>query len=499
MQQRIKIFFILILILSPFIYSQKKTKIKKTINNINNQTTYNIPQNMVVIENAYFKYRMKYTDVEVYEQIKPFAIGKYEVTQAEWVKLMGYNNSEYQGANLPIINVTWFEAQEFIEKLNDSTGLKFRLPTNKEWIFCATEGYKINPNKWKNYYNDLGWHEYNSDRKLKPIGLKSPNSFGLYDMCGNAFEWCYALDDDYFKNGYCQELPELFPFILDSKMYQMQGGGSYEFSSGLFFNVSSRLSKDNVLANGFRLVLELSDSKKKEIIHNKNDKSFKFRPETVVVPGGEFFMGNEKGYLSKVHRVKLDTFVICKYEITRKEYFDIMYNYKVEKEQENIPIDGINWLDTQVFIKRIYEKTGELYRLPTEAEWEYAARGGKKSKGYKYAGSNNLDEVAWNDYNSRDCLKPIGTKSPNELEIFDLSGNVAEWCQDWSDKKDYIEYPYENPLGAKKGEGKIIRGGSVSKKFMNFENYRREIGSVYSSFSDSYFYVGFRLVKVINK
>ncbi|MEO1385669.1 MAG: formylglycine-generating enzyme family protein, partial [Bacteroidota bacterium] len=122
------------------------------------------------------------------------------------------------------------------------------------------------------------------------------------------------------------------------------------------------------------------------------------------------------------------------------------------------PVENISWEDCHVFIQKLNQKTGSNYRLPTEAEWEFAARGGNLSKGFEYAGSNTLDEVGLYKDNSNRTTHPVGQKASNELGLYDMSGNVWEWCQDW-----YGEYPngtYTNPQGPESGGIRVIRGGS---------------------------------------
>jgi formylglycine-generating enzyme required for sulfatase activity len=118
----------------------------------------------------------------------------------------------------------------------------------------------------------------------------------------------------------------------------------------------------------------------------------------------------------------------------------------------------VSWDEAQEFIKRLNTATGKNYRLPTEAEWEYAARGGKLSKGYKYSGSNNFDEVVWYYANSDGQTHPVGTKKANELGIHDMSGNVLEWCRDWYGEE-YLASSQTNPKGASNGSRRVIRGG----------------------------------------
>ena len=138
-----------------------------------------------------------------------------------------------------------------------------------------------------------------------------------------------------------------------------------------------------------------------------------------------------------------------------------MKNNPSEIKENTYPVSMISWDNAQEFIRRLNVATGKNYRLPTEAEWEYAARGGVKSKGHKYSGSDNVSEVAWLDVNSningKKSLHSVGTKKPNELGIYDLNGNVWEWCNDW-----YSEYPASSPLNTNSPSPelyRIIRGG----------------------------------------
>ena len=123
----------------------------------------------------------------------------------------------------------------------------------------------------------------------------------------------------------------------------------------------------------------------------------------------------------------------------------------------NLPVEQVSWYACQEFIRKLNELTGKQFRLPTEAEWEYAARGGKHSYGEKYAGGGDVDNVAWYSGNSGDKTHPVGTKRGNELGLYDMSGNVYEWCQDWSGS--YSSSHQTNPTGPATGSSRVLRGG----------------------------------------
>ena len=190
----------------------------------------------------------------------------------------------------------------------------------------------------------------------------------------------------------------------------------------------------------------------------------------VYVEGGTFTMGatSEQGRDANSdekppHQVTLSSFYICKFEVTQALWKLVMgTNPSNYKGNSLLPIENVSWNNCQEFIRKLNAMTGKHFRLPTEAEWEYAARGGKRSKGYIYAGSNNLDEVAWYGDNSGSITHPVGTKAPNELGLYDMSGNVLEWCQDLYDSSYYNFSPQNNPLGPSSGSIRINRGGSFS-------------------------------------
>lgn len=220
-------------------------------------------------------------------------------------------------------------------------------------------------------------------------------------------------------------------------------------------------------------------------------------PEMVTVKGGTFTMGDTEMEAEidakTTHQVTLKTFKIAKKETTVAQWktFCIATGRIMPEAPswgwvDSHPIVRVNHDDAIAYCKWLGEEYGGGWRLPTEAEWEFAARGGNKSSGYKYSGSNNLDEVAWYVV---DKTQSVGTKKANELGIFDMSGNVSEWCQDWYFLT-YGSYPKRNPKGPIFGTYRIVRGGS----FMNLSKYCRVAYRNATAPTSGYNDCGFRVV-----
>ena len=195
------------------------------------------------------------------------------------------------------------------------------------------------------------------------------------------------------------------------------------------------------------------------------------------IRGGTFTMGCTKEQGSDcydnekpAHEVTLNSFKISRYEVTQAQWRAVMGGNPAELYNtgcDNCPVENVSWDDVQGFLHKLNQQTGKAYRLPTEAEWEFAARGGNQSKGYKYAGSDDVGAVAWYDnnyesskYGSQGTTHPIGTKAANELGLYDMTGNVWEWCSDWYDVDYYTSRPRDNPQGASLGSFRVVRGGS---------------------------------------
>ena len=191
-----------------------------------------------------------------------------------------------------------------------------------------------------------------------------------------------------------------------------------------------------------------------------------------------------------VHTVIVPDFYIGRYEVTQNQWQAVMGSNPSDFKGDNRPVEQVSWNDVQLFLDKLEEMTGQDYRLPTEAEWEFAASGGNKSRGYKFAGSNSVSSVAWYAMNSDYKSHPVGRKIPNELGIYDMSGNVWEWCSDWYDSDYYRNSPKKNPKGPDNGKYRVFRGGSW---FRNAVHSRSAARSHYSPGSGSGD-IGFRLV-----
>lgn len=223
----------------------------------------------------------------------------------------------------------------------------------------------------------------------------------------------------------------------------------------------------------------------------------------VKVEGGTFWMGatqneDEEASVdeSPRHKVTLSDYYICETEVTQGLWKAVMgseptYNGGWTKEYgkgENYPAYMVSYDDVDEFVKKLNRETGRTFRLPTEAEWEYAARGGNRSKGYKYSGSDSIDEVAWHDGNSGGKTHPVKGKRANELGLYNMSGNVWEWCADWFEY--YSRGEQDNPQGPDSGADRVCRGACWS----NDASYCRVSKRNYNTPACRFSGLGFRLV-----
>lgn len=404
--------------------------------------------------------------------LSDYMIGETEVTQELWQSVMGSNPSSFKGDNLPVENVSWDDCQEFIERLNIATkgvrpkGMVFQLPTEAEWEYAArggnhTKGFKYSGS---NNIDNVAWYDSNSSSRTHTVATKSANELGLYDMSGNVYEWCSDWHGDYSSGS------QTNPKGPTSGSYRVGRGGGWSCIAG-YCRVSGRYSPDSRNDLGLRLALsEGVEPKFESKTYIVNGVSF----DMVSVKGGTFTMGAtlEQGSDAydkekPTHEVILNDYMIGKTEVTQELWQAVMGSNPSYHSGYNLPVEQVSWNDSQEFIDKLNIATkdirpkGLVFQLPTEAEWEYAARGGYKSKGYKYSGSNDIGSVAWYWDNSSSHTHTVATKMPNELGLYDMSGNVWEWCSDWYGS--YSSDSQINPNGPSNGNSRVFRGGSWNR------------------------------------
>ncbi len=360
-----------------------------------------------------------------------FWIGKYEVTQGQWDAVMGNNPSGFKGADLPVENVSWNDCHDFIRKLNalpevKKSGWKFRLSTELEWEYACRAGSTGNYCKLADgtditddSLDEVAWYNGNSTLKTHPVGKKKPNAFGLYDMSGNVWEWC--------EDRYCSG---------DSQ--RVFRGGSCGRDSG-DCRASFRgygIPDDRANSLGFRLAAThegraIAGNRKATVPPRKISRELATwlsrLPKTMVaIPGRNY--------------------AICKYEVTQSLWETVMGNNPSHFKGADLPVESVSWLDCQEFIRRLnalpeVKESGFVYRLPTEEEWKYACRAKTKGGFCRLADGTDiteetLDNVAWYDRNSESKTHATGQKKPNAFGLYDMNGNVWEWCQDLSPASD---------------------------------------------------------------
>ncbi len=476
--------------------------------------------------------------------VPTYGLGMTEVTQELWRAVMGFNPSVNTGDDkLPVDNVTWDEAQEFVARLSDYFDVNFRLPTEAEWEYAARGAWRHKPYLYSgsNTIGNVAWYSGNSGGKTHVVQTKQRNDEWIYDMSGNIDEWC----QDWY--GPYSNQPVFEPVGPDSAEYHVVRGGRWN-SNAAACRVSARATDEsletlpgvrialeldydywfslsrsvvsmyvgdtrtvnvrngsgnytvtatnagivNTQVNGDQLVLTglkkgrtrltvydnvAQDFRTLTVIVNErtepdlpdNDENPFGEPfKMVYVRGGTFTMGatSEQGsdaysQENPAHTVTVPSFRMSNIEVTQGLWKAIMgTNPSNFTGNLRMPVENVSWAECQEFIARLNERTGKNYRLPTEAEWEYAARGGVKTKGYKYSGSNTIGNVAWYSGNSGSTTHVVGTKSPNELGIYDMSGNVFEWCQDWYGS--YTDGMQTDPTGPETGTLRVRRGGGWS-------------------------------------
>ena len=455
---------------------------------------------------------------------KPFYIGKYEVAQEQWESVMGNNPSETKGAKRPVTQVSWEDCQEFIKKLNEKNTGVYRLPTEAEWEYACRAGtttaYSVGDSLTKNDANVKGSF-------VKVVGSYKPNAFGLYDMHGNVREWCEDWKADYPAEDVTDPIG---PTTGTNRMFR---GGSFYYSDSFARSSirSANTPSDRGSNIGFRLarttdiktdapptapkpdptlvkpatedllVSPFTEAKAREVqkesakrlqteVEKKADLGKGVNLDMVLIPAGKFMMGSPASEKNRrndetQHEVTITKpYYMGKYEVTQEQWEAVMGNNPSEIKGVKLPVTDVSWNDCQDFIKKLNAKTKGGYKLPTEAEWEYACRAGTTTA-YSFGDSPTKGDANIDG----DNIKAMGSYSPNAFGLYDMHGNVWEWCKDWNGP--YPNVKVNDPLGAANGTHRILRGGTFSL----VDSWHRSSGRGNNTPTLRYFTVGFRLAR----
>ena len=419
---------------------------------------------------------------------KDYYIGETEVTQSLWYAVMGqkptsdgeqWSSTYGLGDNYPAYNISWNDCQTFITKLNQLTGLTFRLPTEAEWEYAARGGKKATTQtlySGSNTVDNVAWYYDNSSFSTHEVANKAANDLGLYDMSGNVGEWCNDWDGSYSDDAQTDPTGP-----IDGKSRILRGGafGSLKYSCQVDSRAGAKQNSTGI-SHGIRLVIDgLNSDYNGDNIVEVNGVTIKMK----LVEAGTFTMGateEQTAYNNDekpAHQVTLTKdYYMGETEVTQELWYAVIGEKPTSKYKwssswglgDNYPAYYISWNDCQEFITKLNQLTGLIFRLPTEAEWEYAARGGKKATTQTlYSGSNTIDDVAWYDVNSSSSTHVVAGKAANALGLYDMSGNVWEWCNDWYDNSYYSSSPQTDPIGPNSGSYRVLRGGSWGSNSFN--------------------------------
>ena len=404
---------------------------------------------------------------------------RYEVTQQLWQAVMGSNPSQHAGGNRPVEGFYWDEAQQFIYRLNQITGLKFRLPTEEEWQWAYDEGKS--PRRYKYSGSDdckeVAWTGWNSGHRPHAVGMLRPYALGLYDMAGNVSELCTGHSGAEYLDAERQ------------KSYRVARGCAYNNTDlGSGERTGFYIKDDTRRPTGTGIRLALSQLPKPVSIHldtapqpsSRSELIAKLVSDMIQVPAGTFTMGFVFPELRQYyippeemapHQVTLDSYYLCKYEVTQALWQAVMgVNPSENQDDASQPVTNVGCSDIKLFISKLNALSGQQFRLPTEAEWEYACIGGRAEPVERYSGHELVDGsakvVAWWGDNLRHP-QAVGQLIPNVLGLYDMTGNVDEICSDiWHtshSKKAQVNPQGPNPspcVSNKPDHRHVVRGGN---------------------------------------
>ena len=477
---------------------------------------------------------------------RPFYLGVTEVSQAQYEAVMGNNPSDFSAAGggkdkvagqstgeQPVERVSWLDAVKFCNKLSELEGRMpfyeiagktvrvpdwkasgYRLPTEAEWEYaCGGDPADL---------DEHAWFDKNSGDVTHPVGKKLTNRFGLHDMLGNVYEWCWdAYDKDYYKQS-PRDGPT-GPDIAEAADRVIRGGSWFHFPRFCRSASRGRLTPDlRSISLGFRLAAAPAPATVASVPAKPSTNSIGM--QLVSIEPGEFLMGSPESDTEASsdekpqHRVRItEAFSLGIHEVTQGQYQAVMGETPSNfKGSDDLPVENVSWLDAVKFCNKLSEREkrvpfyridgaefvgasgvpllvavagGNGYRLPTEAEWEYACRAGSATV-YPFGNDDgNLGKHAWYNSDSEFKTHPAGQKRPNAWGLYDMLGNVLEWCGDGYDEKYYASSPPADPPGASEASARVFRGGCWS----SFARYCRPAIRGWGSPVIRHAYLGFRV------
>lgn len=400
-------------------------------------------------------------------------VGKHEL------RLVKQSYSEHSET----INVSKDKSEQIQVSLNNSFAVWFncnienaRLTIDDKFIGNANGVYELPVGKHKVLATAFGYQDYKKtievgeDNTNFPIGMKSLSPDSKVHFICNVSKAQLSIDGNLVGNASGE-----FELNFGTHHIKATAGGFIDYES------------------------DIDIVEKKHDIHIDMEVAGRFIVKGVPlnmiwIEGGSFQMGSLTDRKSKSdanvrqnQSVTLSGYFIGETEVTQAFWTTVMESNPSINVEEDKPVDNVSWDDCQEFIRKLNQMTGKNFRLPTEAEWEFAARGGNNGDKWLYSGSNDIDDVAWYVRNSKDNTSPVKSKRSNSLGLYDMSGNVFEWCSDWYG--DYEDGVQTNPQGPTSGKGRIIRGGS----FMSFNEDCTVTNRTYGGSDKSSRSVGFRL------
>ena len=392
---------------------------------------------------------------------KPVYLGIHEVTQEQYEKVMGENPSQFQGPTLPVERVSWKDASAFCAKLSETDDrFDYFLPTEAEWEYACRAGTTTRYSSGDDLDPLCAWSSDSSSEQTHPVGRRQPNAWGLYDMHGNVWEWC----QDRFGSYADSQSDD--PKGSASGSHRVNRGGDWkgEPTDCRSANRGKNAPGDDSYRLGFRVALLPREFASERSTRLSNDTTNSIGMKFKLIEPGEFLMGSTKADEDRrddeqQHRVQITRpFCLGLHEVTQEQYEKMMGDNPSNFKGPTLPVENVTWDDATAFCAKLSEMDTRFhYRLPTEAEWEYACRAGTTTR---YSCGDDLNpQYAWFDDNSERKTHSVGQARPNAWGLYDMCGNVSEWCQDWQASDYYESSPSDDPTGPSTGLYRICRGG----------------------------------------